>query len=206
MAKTKKMVVEYRNYHLPYDFPVLLLSGEHWKIGSTPSKRLHFHNCLEIGICHSGSGYMAFSGNKEPLRFQAGDVTCVPRNIPHTTYSAPNTESHWSYLFFNPKELFHTIPYGSLQNLDLSLSAFKEYCHILNQKSWPKIYMLTVEIIRELEERKPHYKLSATGLLLSLCVELYRIQSYGGEGVTNTTQLPENAHVLSPVLDFIEDN
>lgn len=204
MSKTKKMVVEYRNYHLPYDFPVLLLSGEHWKIGSTPSKRLHFHNCLEIGICHSGSGYMAFSGNSEPLYFQAGDITCIPRNVPHTTYSSPGTESHWSYLFFNPKELFHN--YGTLRELDLPLSAFKNYHHILNRQDHPEVSILTTQIIHELKERHPHYYLSASGLLLALCVELYRIQSIGGEGTTRTTQLPENAHILSPVLDYIEDN
>ena len=53
MARQKSGVAEYRNYYLPYDFPVLLLSGEHWKISSVPSKNLHFHNCLEIGVCHS---------------------------------------------------------------------------------------------------------------------------------------------------------
>ena len=46
MARQKSGVAEYRNYYLPYDFPVLLLSGEHWKISSVPSKNLHFHNCL----------------------------------------------------------------------------------------------------------------------------------------------------------------
>ena len=53
MSKPKNIVTEYRNYYLPVDFPLLLLTGEHWKISDIPSSRLHFHNCLEIGICHS---------------------------------------------------------------------------------------------------------------------------------------------------------
>lgn len=105
MPKTKNDIAEYRSYYLPSDFPVLLLSGEHWKISNIPSKHLHFHNCLEIGLCHSESGYMEFNG-KERLFFKEGDITCIPRNIPHTTYSSPDTQSRWSYLFLNTQELF----------------------------------------------------------------------------------------------------
>ncbi len=64
MPKTKNDIAEYRSYYLPSDFPVLLLSGEHWKISNVPSKHLHFHNCLEIGVCHSESGYMEFNGKE----------------------------------------------------------------------------------------------------------------------------------------------
>ena len=87
MAKAKGTITEYRNYYLPLHFPVLLLSDEHWKISDIPSGRQHFHNCLEIGICHSDSGVLeVFS---EPLAFRAGDVTVIPQNVPHTTYSSP---------------------------------------------------------------------------------------------------------------------
>ena len=133
MARQKSGVAEYRNYYLPYDFPVLLLSGEHWKISSVPSKNLHFHNCLEIGVCHSDSGYMEFIGKKDPLLFREGDVTCIPRNIPHTTYSSPGTESHWSYLFIDPAELFRNISPNFGRDFDLSLPAFKNYKHILSR-------------------------------------------------------------------------
>ena len=60
MSKPKNTVMEYRNYYLPGDFPVLVLTGGHWKISDIPSSRLHFHNCLEIGLCHSHSGTMKF--------------------------------------------------------------------------------------------------------------------------------------------------
>ena len=86
MAKSKRAVTEYRSYYLPTHFPVLLLSGDYWKISDIPSGSLHFHNCLEIGICHSDSGTLEINGEKQT--FHAGDVTVLPRNVPHTTYSA----------------------------------------------------------------------------------------------------------------------
>lgn len=210
MAKQKNVITEYRNYYLPMHFPVLLLSGDYWRISDVPSGRLHFHNCLEIGICHSDSGTMEFYG--DPLRFQAGDVTVIPRNVPHTTYSAPGTESHWSYLFFDPQELFRSLLPSTWKNHDLSIFAFKGYKHILGKKEYPTVYYLVENIIRELEEQKPSYQISAKGMLLSLYIELYRIQSLENTPphVENdrsaAENIPDNSLVIAPALDYIEDN
>lgn len=206
MAKQRCEVSEYRNYYLPYDFPVLLLSGDHWKISNVPSKNLHFHNCLEIGICHSESGYMEFNSKSEPLFFKEGDITCVPRNIPHTTYSSPGVESHWSYLYIDPTELFRNIAPDFSRQFDFSLSAYNDYKYILSRNEYPFVYQLVTMIIEELETKKPLYQQSATGLLLSLCIELNRIESEGGQKTTLTSQTPDNAMVISPVLDYIEDH
>ena len=84
LSRNHKKVVEYRNYYLPNNFPVLLLTGPKWIISPVASSTLHFHNCLELGYCHEGSGTLEF-GNGKSFRFSAGDVTCIPRNIPHTT-------------------------------------------------------------------------------------------------------------------------
>jgi len=206
MARPKNSVAEYRSYYLPFDFPVLLLSGEHWKISNIPSKTLHFHNCLEIGICHSESGYMEFNSGQAPLYFKEGDITCVPRNIPHTTYSSPGTESRWSYIFLDPQELFRNITPSLSHSFGLPISAYKEYKYILSREQYPHIYELATAAAREIEEKKIHYKTSAIGLLLSLCIELHRAQSEGGQQNHPPTQPPENAMVISPALDYIEDH
>lgn len=88
MAKSKRAVTEYRSYYLPTHFPVLLLSGDYWKISDIPSGSLHFHNCLEIGICHSDSGTLEINGEKQT--FHAGDVTVLPAmfHIPLTVHQA----------------------------------------------------------------------------------------------------------------------
>ena len=53
MSRPPPTVIEYRNYELPADFPIQMLSGENWRISDVPSGVLHFHNCLEIGLCES---------------------------------------------------------------------------------------------------------------------------------------------------------
>ena len=87
MAKRKNIITEYRNYYLPPHFPVIALSGDYWKISDRPSGHLHFHNCLEIGICHSDSGCLEFYG--EPAPFKEGDITVIPRNVPALPATGP---------------------------------------------------------------------------------------------------------------------
>ncbi len=227
MAKQKGTVTEYRSYYLPMHFPVLLLSGDYWKISDVPSGRLHFHNCLEIGICHSDSGCIEFFG--EPLSFKAGDVTVIPKNIPHTTYSSPGTESHWSYIYLDPQELFRNMLPAAWKNYDFSVISSKSFLPILSQEKYPFVYQLVLSVIRELEEQKPSYQLSAKGLLLSLYIELLRIENQertgGGSKTaskesqrddslpntdqsedTHETEERDNALVIAPALDYIEEN
>lgn len=215
MAKQKKVITEYRSYYLPMHFPVLLLSGDYWKISDIPSGRLHFHNCLEIGVCHSDSGCIEFLG--KPLPFHEGDITVIPKNVPHTTYSTPGTESHWSYIFLDPQELFGNMLPATWKNLDFSLSPQHGFQPILSREKYPQLYQLVLSVIRELEEQKPSYQLSAKGLLLSLYIEFLRIQSLekNGGGTTNKSAAEaapeqeenrENALVIAPALDFIEEN
>lgn len=175
MSKPVNTITEYRNYYLPPHFPVLLLTGEHWKISDIPSDRLHFHNCLEIGICHSDGGCIELYGEHFP--FKEGDITIIPRNVPHTTYSNPGTASQWSYIFIDPKELFrHSLP-STWKNYDLPPYIFKNFKYILHKEQYPVVYQLLTVIIKELEEEKLGYQFSAKGLLLSLYIEIYLLQS-----------------------------
>lgn len=206
MAKPKKTITEYRNYYLAPQFPVILLSGEHWKISDMQSKYLHFHNCLEIGIVHSGSGILKFYDHS--LHFKAGDITVIPRNVSHTTSSTPGTHSHWSYLFLDPKELFHNFLHNNWTYHDLSRYYLKGYKYLLAQNEYPHIYSLVNRIIQELLEEKSNYQLSVRGLLLAVYIDICRIQSIQNESIQNSSRcsIPDNALLLAPVLDYVEDN
>jgi len=213
MAKTKGTVTEYRNYYLPLHFPVLLLTGEHWKISDVPSGRQHFHNCLEIGICHSDSGTIEIFG--EPISFREGDVTVIPQNVPHTTYSAPGQESRWSYIYIDPKELFKGLLPSTWQNPDLSVYSLKDFQPIFHKDDYPTLHQLVIGTVKELEEQRLNYQLSAKGLLLSLYIEIYRAQMCEKQGGMSqnsdsasgiSLQELESPLSIAPALDYIEDN
>ncbi len=204
MAKPKKTVIEYRNYELPLHFPVLLLTGDRWHISDVKSGKLHFHNCLEIGICHTDSGFIEFDNT--PVGFKAGDMTFISRNVPHTTYSTKGEASLWSYIFIQPDELLKGVfddssPYADvfgdmLQNLQL----------ILNKEEYRDVYNILTMVMYEMEHKSVNYQLSVKGLMLSLFMKLMRIHSSNKGNELANKDIHENAIVISPALDYIKEN
>ena len=203
MPKKKTAIIEYRNYYLPPDFPALLLSGDYWRISEKPSGRLHFHNCLELGLCHSDGGILQIGDTQ--LVFKSGDITCIPRHIPHTTFSHPGTASHWSYLFVDTLHMFlHLLP-ESWDGYDMAASSLFDHHFIHRQDEHPDVHGLAHLIFREMEEEKADWRISVRSLLLALFIMLYRRQEPGAApGGTGPRQDPSNILLIAPALDHIE--
>lgn len=207
MSRSKKPIIEYRYYNLPFSFPLLLLHGDRWRISSKKSGRLHFHNCLEIGLCHSDSGIMEFEEVAVP--FKAGDISCVPRYLPHTTYSSPNEASLWSYIFLDPDSLFGTLFHNQNMSLDKLLLNNRNYQLIINKEQYPQAYHLIISIIEEMTTQKPGYQYSVRGLMLSLCIELYRIYSVVAKSsapVHTPNIVFEKILIISNAIEHIHNN
>ncbi|WP_167958469.1 helix-turn-helix domain-containing protein [Anaerosporobacter faecicola] len=203
MGRRKKTIIEYRNYELLPYFPVLLLTGEKWRISDIPSGRLHFHNCLEIGLCETDSGTMEFMDTIHS--FSAGDVTIVASDIPHTTYSKKGTSSKWSYLFLDIEELFH--PFFQLHSLENSTGLHRllhDYSAILSRNTYPNIHTLVTMIIQELVQKKQNYQFTVRGLAVALMTNLLNI--YSQTEAHPTIQIHENSLAIAPALDYMELN
>ena len=204
MAKPKKTVIEYRNYELPMNFPVLLLTGDRWHISDVKSGKLHFHNCLEIGVCHTDSGFIEFDNT--PVAFKAGDMTFISRNVPHTTYSSKGEASLWSYIFIQPDELLKGVFDDSSPYAEVFVDMLQNFQLILNKSEYPDVYNLLSMVMYELEHKGVNYQLSVKGLMLSLFMKLMRIHSANkGKELTNKG-FHENAIVISPALDYVKEN
>ena len=193
MAKSKMVLSEYRNYELPPEFPILALDGEEWRISPIRSANLHFHNCVEIGICRSGSGQMTL--NQQDTDFQEGDVTLLGAQVHHTTWSAPDTFSLWSYLFVDPEKLLgdHLRHRAALRRLSA------EGCLVLHPADAPWAGQLVKAILEEMREQQEGYRDCVRGLLLALLSRMVRLQSL------DTTLRPESP-VLAPALIWIREN
>lgn len=203
MGRAKKAIIEYRNYELTPYFPILLLTGEHWKISDIPSNRLHFHNCLEIGLCETDSGTIEFIDTNLP--FHAGDVTVMASDIPHTTYSRKGTASKWSYLFVDIEELFHPFfQLSILESADVLKRLLHDYSAIFSNDEYPDIYFLVSSIIKEMKEQKQNYQFTVRGLSVALITKLLNI--YAETEQHPAIQIHENSLVISPALDYIQQN
>ena len=54
MPRHKKPYIEFRDYNLPARFPVLLLSGEEWRISAASYPQLPGDRALPLGLRHHG--------------------------------------------------------------------------------------------------------------------------------------------------------
>ncbi len=202
MSNQQKSIIEYRHYSLPIEFPVVLLTGQRWDISDIKSDRLHFHNCLEIGICHIGNGFMDFENETVP--FKAGDITCVPRFLPHTTYSSPGTYSRWSYLFFSPEHIFNELLLQPHFNFEDPRSELSVSDYILPNADNTILKKILHVIITELRDKRLFYQTNTKNLLSSLYIELLRLFKESSEA----PDAPKNAEkrfnlVIAPALDYI---
>ncbi|MCL2704463.1 MAG: AraC family transcriptional regulator [Defluviitaleaceae bacterium] len=196
MARKSRQIIEYRLYELDADFPVILLDGDNWRISEVPSNRLHFHNCLEIGICHSDSGTIMM--RDEPHFYKAGDMTCIPRFVPHTTYSDKGTSSLWSYIFADLRKLLHDMV-RTQEDFDLSFLIQSARSCIFSKDENPRMYFFIESILDELRAGKNGHRTVVKALFIALFYELARINEREGNGVPRKETL-----VLAPALDYID--
>lgn len=204
MAKPKPRIIESRNYDLPTYFPMLLLTGEEWRISDVKSDRLHFHNCIEIGLCETDSGIMEFMNTS--AEFKAGDVTIVGSDIPHTTYSSKGTASKWSYIFININDLLG--PYFSIDLIadnSLTHKLLHNFYAILSQEKYPDIHNITVELVNCLTRKELNFQFIARGLVFALFLKMINIVSEDSKSSS-----PSSSHddylVIAPALDYIREH
>ncbi|MBQ8640382.1 MAG: helix-turn-helix transcriptional regulator [Lachnospiraceae bacterium] len=206
MSKPKKTITEFRSYYLPVEFPVLVLTGEHWRISDKPNEHLHFHNCLELGYCHEGSGILKV--RKQNIPFSGDDITFIARNIPHTTWSASGSSSKWSYIMVDMTEMLDSFAPGSSYPISQMLESINT-ARIIHKQDNPVLAFYVNRLIQEIVDTKPQYQLNSRALFLSLLIELCR---YCGENHQQAPQIVpdklEQNHTLAivPALEYIKHN
>ena len=199
MARNKHNVDEYRIYELPLDFPVLCLTGDSWRISDTPSTRLHFHNCLEIGFCHTDSGILTFEEAEIP--FTAGDVFIIPRHIPHTTCSKKGCKSKWSYLFVDFDALAaEVLPSGEAYG-SKSVISIGKYMHI-TARTDPRLHFLCNTLLEEAKRNDAEAQQMIRLYSLAMVAELQRRQHEGGKPAQKNSKV----FPLKPALEYIHDH
>ena len=68
----------------------------------------HYHNCMEIGFCVSGSGSVRLCEKLYP--FSPGSIIIAPRGVYHNQEYASEQMIYWRYLVINDDYLLHHLP------------------------------------------------------------------------------------------------
>lgn len=199
MSRRPRETLECRDYAMPPDFPVVILTGDEWYISDVPSGVMHFHNHLEIGICHSGSAVLAFRDAEIPIH--AGDVTMISSGTPHTTWSLPGDISRWSYIFLDVNPLSDPLTTAAEQTpAELCKGYLYDSRKIVHPGQDPLVPLLVEDIVREVTQKPDNYKFYVRNVLNALLCKLARASSesdYRGDG---------KPFLVAPALRYISDH
>ena len=118
----------------------------------------------------------------------------------NTTWSKPEDPSLWSYLFLDPELLLGQDVFQQLA-LPSQGQNFLNDCHIvLSPKQAPWGESLVRAVIGEHTRQEAGYQFSMRGYCMALLIHLLRAY-YSGQFAENRQR--ENAHVISPALNYI---
>ncbi len=194
----RKEKMEFRYYEMPKNELVLALTGENWvRSYGEGIDYLHFHNFIEIGICHYGLGEVVL-GDKH-YRFMEQSIVIIPPNLPHTTNCDPGTMAYWEWMYFDMEAVL-----DDMFSKD-SLAARKMKQHLyerpfyFSSEDQPAMDHILRMIKKEMEEKKYFYRESVKGLLRTFIVELLRMRD--GE-----EQMKRKAVIIAPAIEYVEEH
>lgn len=200
MAK-KKTKVEFRYYEIPADEIVIALLGESWiRDYGADVDFLHFHNYLEVGYCHVGTGELIIDG--ESHRFQEDMIEIMPPNLPHTTNSDAGTKSFWEWMFFDLEKLLNSIYKEDPQYVQIVLKRLYRSPYLLHADEHPALAEIMKSIIREMGEKKKYYRESVKGYLSAFVVEVLRLD----DQAENEKKTKQKAGKIAEALQYVADH
>lgn len=174
MGEKQEFAVFYRHFDLPASFPLIALLGPAWISPPEPIRRIHFHNCLEIGYLYEGSGLFYVDGKMVPV--QAPCITLVPQNMPHFCRAAEHSLCRWNWLYTDPIQLLpHLSPHtaDTIRHFLLGLSPSN---FAFSEEAYPQVHALLRMVLEELEHSRPNGQEVVRGLMGALFLMLLRRQ------------------------------
>ena len=199
MGRPRKAMVEYRTYEMTgRNAPLHIDQGSDWHISPVESLQLHFHNCFEIGLCHTDSGTVRIGD--ERLAYEKGDVLCLASNVPHTIWSAPEKRALWTFVHLDPAALLGTDRIASMPDPPGMLKLFSSAAMLVRAADCPWAATLLRAMIDEQNRQDMGYETCIRDLCSVFFTHLLRLHA-------RTSQRLEKSMVpslsLAPALDYI---
>lgn len=196
--------MELRYYDVPQNEVLIALHGDAWKrkYGSEDDL-MHFHNLLEIGLCHSGKGFLRLEDTNVP--YEGGMISVIPANYPHDTVSMEGTESFWEYLFVDPEKILTAVYPDDLLFQQKMMEKINKKAFLGGQEEIPEITGAVHMILREMRDKQELYRESVRGMALSLLIMIARMNS-------DVSSMPEGLRQkngfdqVRPALEYIREN
>lgn len=172
MGEGQEFAVFYRHFDLPANFPMIALLGPAWISRPEPIRRIHFHNCLEIGYLYEGEGLFCLDGETVPVR--APCITLIPPNMPHFCRAAEGSLCRWNWLYTDPIQLLSHLGPQTVDGVRRFLHGLSPACFAFPEADHPQEYRLLRMILEEMEDSRPNGQEVVRELMGALFLMLLR--------------------------------
>lgn len=112
---------------------------------------LHFHDCIEIGYCVSGTGVCMVEDRQ--YTFQQGDVQIVFPYQKHLSRNNADASARWCWFTFHPHLLMEKSGFASSGKIEQLIFHEMGLCGIFSPEQYPEIVALVKQLFRELLEQ-----------------------------------------------------
>lgn len=208
MGKARKSKIEFRYYKMPSGIPILALLGREWiRTYGEGIDYLHFHNCMEIGYCYSGSGILTIS--EDDYQFSGNQFSIIPQNCPHTTISDPGTSSRWEYLFVDVDEILGELYMPAINDKKVKciINKINSKGLFLDARDYPVLAGKIRNMLDIIRGRKEFYLEEAKGVLISFLAEVARKNN--GDSYADASRFVQdgkNNILVSDALSYIGEH
>jgi len=164
------------------------------KLSSNPISALHYHHCMELGICLYGSGVNYIEDRR--YDYKAGDLQVVAPGVPHLS-KAGEEATEWVWISISPERLFQD---AGFYDVDYISNLTKRcYSGVFHTWEHPEISNLIHKIYQLDESDFEFSKIELLFLVGQLLVECARLEgersSKLGERLTTRKVLPALDHI-----------
>lgn len=204
MKKTKEKL-EFRYYDIPREDFLITRQGDGWKrIYGSDEEVLHFHDLMEIGICHAGKGELRLEHTVIPYR--EGMISVIPPNYPHTTYSMNGSENYWEYLFLDPAKILQVMYPEDILLQQKILERINRKIFLGPESEAPHLTAIIRRILEEMREQKDFYRECVRGLALALLTDVSRLQGVSALVTEAGKHQRSGFDQVRPALEYIREN
>lgn len=154
----------------------------------------HFHNCMEIGLCVSGSGFVRLSGKRYP--FSAGSLIVAPKGVYHNQEYVGDQMIYWRYLVINDDVLLRSLPERYAPDIRALFDTISESGLFLDGSSLSGVGAI-MQLMFDL--RRQDGRESSPELELSVLLILQIIARHAGETPLMTAGTPVEPHQRQPI-------
>jgi len=201
-AKTmqkRSSVSEIRYAEIKLDPELFIAGGNYFSQKDQPITFLHFHQCLELGYCYSGSGI--FMIGEKILPFQAGDVSFINQSEVHLARSAHGTASEWTWIYVDPMRLIEPV-ISRLKSVDPAPLCGPGFNNLLSAREHPEINRIVLELVDEMRSRRKGRADALRALVWQLMVLMGRLLPLPEENAKAASRQPEYDRIV-PALQHM---